>query len=108
MDKILILISALSFFYFGLNSLFSKKMLVEYNRWGFAKYRQIIGSLQFLASFGLVAGLYFKYLVSIVSFLLFVMMVFAVFTRIKVNDSFIETLPAIMYAILNLFIFCFL
>ena len=104
-EIILVLISALSFFYYGLNSLFSKKMVVEYNRWGFEKYRKIIGSLQFLASLGLLAGFYFKVLISIVSFLLFIMMVVAIFIRVKVNDSIIETLPATMYAMLNLFIF---
>ena len=82
-------------------------MVVEYNRWGFAKYRKIIGSLQFLASLGLLAGFYFKFLISIVSFLLCIMMIIAILTRVKVNDSIIETLPAIMYAILNIFIFYF-
>ena len=106
-EVVLVLISAFSFFYYGLNSLFSKRMIDEYKRWGFSKYRKIIGLLQFLASLALFAGFYFRVLISIVSFLLFLMMVVAVFTRIKVKDSIIATLPSFLYAIINLFIFYF-
>tara|TARA_B100001287_G_scaffold217695_1_gene186606 strand:- start:1054 stop:1416 length:363 start_codon:yes stop_codon:yes gene_type:complete len=101
----LILFSAASFLYYGINSLFSNKMILEYKRWGFSNYRKIIAILQISASFGLIIGFYYKYILSIVSFSLFLMMSVAMITRIKVNDSIVKTLPSVFYALVNFLIF---
>ena len=101
----LVLFSAASFLYYGINSLFSNKMILEYERWGFSNHRKIIAILQISASFGLIIGLYYKYILSIVSFSLFLMMFVAMITRIKVNDSIIKTLPSVFYALVNFLIF---
>ena len=100
-----VLLSALSFLYYGINSLYSSKMIIEYKRWGFSNYRKIIAILQILASFGLIVGLYYKSILILVSFSLFLMMLIAMITRIKVNDSILETLPSVFYALLNFLIF---
>ena len=45
---ILILISGASFVIYGISSFFSKKMTLEYERWGYPEQRLLIGGLQFL------------------------------------------------------------
>tara|TARA_B100001564_G_scaffold317427_1_gene293418 strand:+ start:1559 stop:1903 length:345 start_codon:yes stop_codon:yes gene_type:complete len=101
----LIWISALSFLYYGINSLVSKKMVAEYKRWGFESKRYLIAYSQIFASFALILGFYVKLLTIIFSFLLFLMMFGAMITRFRVKDSFFKTLPSIFYATINFIIF---
>ena len=98
-------ISALSFLYYGINSLLSKKMVAEYKRWGFASKRYLIAYSQIFASIGLILGFYDNLLTIIFSFLLFLMMIGAMITRIRVKDSFFKTLPSFFYATTNFIIF---
>ena len=102
---ILVLVSSLSFLYYGINTLFSHKMKLEFERWGFSSFRKIIAILQILACFGLIIGLFYNFILSIVSFALFLMMFFAILTRIKVKDSIIKTLPSVFYSLINFLIF---
>ena len=104
-EKILILFSSVSFIFYAINSLSAKRLIDEFQRWGYGNLRKIIAYLQILASIGLIVGLYFPLLLSIVSFLLFIMMMIATYTRIKVKDGFIDTFPAIFYSVLNFIIF---
>tara|TARA_B100001540_G_C15815693_1_gene647223 strand:- start:3643 stop:3903 length:261 start_codon:yes stop_codon:yes gene_type:complete len=80
-------------------------MILEYDRWGYKKFRKIIASLQFLGGLGLLVGLRFSLLLTIVSALLTLMMITAVYVRIRIKDNLINTLPAILYTILNFIIF---
>jgi hypothetical protein len=105
LENILIYFSAISFIFYSINSLYSKRLISEFDRWGYGKFRILIASFQLLAGIGFIIGLYFSFLVSIVSFLLSVMMLVAIFVRIKVKDDIIEIFPAIFYASLNLIIF---
>ena len=105
LENILIYFSAISFIFYSINSLYSKRLISEFDRWGYGKFRILIASFQLLAGIGFIIGLYFSFLISIVSFLLSVMMLVAIFVRIKVKDNVIEIFPAIFYASLNLIIF---
>ena len=105
LENILIYFSAISFIFYSINSLYSKRLISEFDRWGYGKFRILIASFQLLAGIGFIIGLYFSFLISMVSFLLSVMMLVAIFVRIKVKDSVIEIFPAIFYASLNLIIF---
>ena len=105
LQNILIYFSAISFIFYSINSLYSKRLISEYSRWGYGKFRFLISYFQLLAGIGFIIGIYFSFLISIVSFLLFVMMLVAIFVRIKVKDNVIEIFPAIFYASLNLIIF---
>ena len=80
-------------------------MIFEYERWGYKKFRKIIASLQFIAAFGLLIGWYFPLLLIFASAALTVMMITAIFVRIRIKDNVIKILPAILYAILNFIIF---
>ena len=104
----LIVFSSISFIYYGVNSFYSKRMISEYSRWGYDKLRLFIAWCQFLGGCGLLIGLLhnsFNPLILITSFLLTVMMLTAVFTRIKSKDGLLVTLPSIFYSILNAIIF---
>ena len=104
--KTLVLVSAVSFLFYSIRSVFSPNMIAEYSRWGMAKERVVILLLQFLASIALIIGFYNVRLMILTSFLLTLMMVCAIFVRIRIKDSIIDTLPAIFYALLN-FIICY-
>ena len=106
-EDLLVFISSFSFLCYGINSLYSRRMISEYKRWGYSQQRHLISYLQILASLGLFAGLYFPILLTIVSFLLFLMMSVAIITRIRIKDSILKTLPSVLYAVLNFFIFYF-
>jgi|TARA_B110000459_G_C16324810_1_gene365237 uncharacterized membrane protein YphA (DoxX/SURF4 family) len=104
---VLIVFSAVSFIFYGLNSFYSKRMVSEYSRWGYDKLRVFLGWCQLLGGLGLLIGLLpgFSLLTSVTSFLLTIMMLTAVFTRIKSKDKLLYTLPSVFYSIINAFIF---
>ena len=105
-DYAIIYFSALSFLFYGISSFYSRRLIYEYERWGYNKLRIIIAILQILASFGLIIGAYYlPFLLSLVSFSLTIMMLVAVFARIKIKDSIANTIPAILYVIINSIIF---
>lgn len=105
---VLIIFSSISFIYYGINSFYSKRMVSEYSRWGYDKLRFFLAWCQLLGGCGLLIGLLHLSLyplISITSFLLTVMMLTAVFTRIKAKDRLLMTLPSVFYSILNAIIF---
>jgi len=104
----LMIFSSISFIYYGLNSLLSKRMHSEYSRWGYNNLRVFLGWCQLLGGCGLIIGMLHPLLnplISITSFLLTIMMLTAVFTRINSKDGLLLTLPSIFYSILNGIIF---
>jgi len=101
----ILLFSAFSFIFYSISSFYSERMIFEYERWGYKKFRKIIASLQFIAAFGLLIGWYFPLLLIFASAVLSVMMITAIFVRIRIKDNVIKILPAILYAILNFIIF---
>ena len=105
LENILIYFSSFSFIFYSINSLYSKRLITEFERWGYAKFRYLIAFFQFLAGIGFIIGIYFTSLITIVSFLLSVMMFVAIYVRIKIKDNFIQIFPAIFYTLLNLIIF---
>ena len=102
---ILLLFSAISFICYGLNSLFSKRMISEYERWGYQNQRLILCACQISGGLGLLVGLVIPFMLSLASFLLTCMMIVAVMVRIKLKDRLVDMLPALFYALINLFVF---
>ena len=102
---ILLLFSATSFICYGLNSLFSKRMISEYERWGYQNQRLILCACQISGGFGLLVGLVIPFMLVLASFLLTCMMIVAVMVRIKLKDRLVDMLPALFYALINLFVF---
>jgi hypothetical protein len=104
-NLVILLFSAISFIFYGISSFYSNRMISEYERWGYKKFRKIIASLQLIAGVGLLIGLYFPLLLTVVSALLTIMMITAIFVRIRIKDNIINILPAILYSILNFIVF---
>jgi uncharacterized membrane protein HdeD (DUF308 family) len=66
-----------------------------------SEYRTIIGFFQLLGGIGSIIGVFDKRILIISSLGLSVMMLLGVGVRIKINDTFIQTLPALTYLIVN-------
>ena len=101
----ILLFSEIPFLFYGIRSFYSSRMILEYERWGYKKFRTIIALLQILGGTGLLIGFFFNLLLPLVSALLMIMMIIAVFVRIRIKDNIINLLPAILYAVLNFIIF---
>ena len=97
--------SAISFIIYGINSFFSKRMVLEYERWGFKNQRILLGCFQLLGGLGLLVGLKVPLMLSVASFLLLCMMVTAVFVRIRTKERIVQMLPALLYVVLTFIIF---
>ena len=82
----IIAFTGISFLVYGFNSLFSKRMINEFDRWGFSRYRKIISVLQILGAIGLILGLKFNIILIASSLGLSIMMFFAILVRIKIKD----------------------
>jgi len=76
-------------------------MKQEFDRYGFGPQRTIIGGLQVLAAVGLLAGFSQPWMGKAAAGGLALMMLVAVAVRIKIRDSFLQTLPAITYLGIN-------
>ena len=93
-------------------------MISEFQRWGYGNQRKLIGCFQFIGGTGLIFGSLFvvksvdnggalinsSNIVAASSFLLTILMIGAIFVRIKIKDKLITILPATLYAILNFII----
>ncbi len=98
-------LSAIGFLFYGIVCLFAPSMKAEFKRYGLARFRSLIGALECLGALGLIVG-YFNHPVLVLAAAgLTLSMVVAIFTRIRVGDSLIQTLPAILLLVLNAFVF---
>ena len=100
-SQFIILFISLSFIFYALSALFSKKMKDEFTRWGFQKFRILLSCVQLLSGFFLLLSFFYPFLVIYCSSIFLIMMLGAIFVRIRIKDSFIDTLPALFYFFLN-------
>ena len=104
-NLVIVVFTSLSFIIYGINSFTSKRMVNEYQRWGFGKYRKLIGFSQILCGAGLLIGLEYLALLQFASLSLIIMMTLAILVRVKIKDNISEILPAITYLVLSCLIF---
>ena len=116
---IISLFSGISFIVYGISSFKSKRMISEFQRWGYGNQRKLIGCFQLIGGAGLIFGSLFvintfdsndslinsNNILAGSSLILTIMMVGAAFVRIDIKDKFVNILPATFYAILNFIIF---
>lgn len=92
------------FLYYGLACLFADGMVAEFERFGLARLRRLTGALELLGALGLAVG----YLIPAVTVVsaggLTALMVLGVATRVRVRDSLLETLPAAVLGLVNLYL----
>tara|TARA_R110002050_G_scaffold3517_3_gene18460 strand:+ start:4898 stop:5338 length:441 start_codon:yes stop_codon:yes gene_type:complete len=106
--NITVFLSSSAFLFYGINCLSSKKMTQEFIRFGLDTQKRLLtGYFQLLGSLGLVFG-YFLLpdLVFIASAGLTLLMLLGFLVRIKIRDSLLQSLPSLVFALINLYI-CF-
>jgi hypothetical protein len=97
-------VASISFFFFGLGYLLLPGMKAEFVRYGLAGYRLIVGWLQVAGALGLLLGLRYPLLGIAAGVGLALMMGVAVVTRLRIGDSLIQCVPAVLYLLLNVYI----
>jgi len=102
----LVIFSSFSFLFFGLGCFFSPRMKTEFIRYGLNKQRKIVGALQFVGAVGLLFGHYQSIMLSTISALgLCLLMILGFGVRLKIKDSFLQSIPAFLYVIINGYLF---
>lgn len=97
--------SGVSFLGFGASCLTSSYMKDEFLRYGHDGERVLTGILQMLGGLGVILGYYYSPLLAVASATgLCVMMAYGVLVRIKIGDSTLQTSPAFLYSVLNLYL----
>ena len=107
LNHILIIISGCSFILYGILLLSSKKMKDDFIRFNLESFINFIGVIEIAGGIGMLLGLKYPLLLTISSFGLSLLMALGIFTRIRVDDTFKETLQAIIFLIINLYILYF-
>ena len=102
--SILLLFSATSFLFYGINSFTSNFIIQEFLRYGIPQYRKLTGWLQLLGALGIIIGFWINYIQILSTGGLALLMLFGVITRMLIKDSFLKTLPALLYCLLNTYL----
>jgi hypothetical protein len=89
---------------YGSLCLFSDGMVEEFRRYGLGRFRRLVGLLEIAGALGLIAGFVVHPLTVLSATGLSALMFFAVLARIRVRDTVIQTLPAVVLLAANLFI----
>ncbi|MDZ7718916.1 MAG: DoxX family protein [Balneolaceae bacterium] len=100
--QFVVILNALFFLFYGFQSLNSQVMIDEFKRFGMTdKMRQLTGILQISGSAGLFAGFMFSYAGFLAAAGFTIMMIVAFIIRIKIKDSFIQSLPSLFFMLVN-------
>ncbi len=102
---ILILISSLSFLLYGINWFTSPHMKSEFKRFELEKFGLLTAVLEIGGAIGLLAGFYINSILLISSGGLALLMFLGFLARLRVKDSLWVSLPALLYLVLNSYIF---
>ena len=98
-------VSILLFVWYGLNCLFSKSMVAEFQRYRLDRFRVLTGFLQVAGSLGIVVGFVYRPILLVSAAGLATMMFLGVLTRFRIRDPFYAAIPAFALCLLNLYIF---
>lgn len=104
-NNVLLIFSAISFLFFGVGCLSSDYLIAEFERYGVPQFRTLTGLLQLLGGLGILLGFHWSSLQIFSCFGLALLMLLGVGVRIKIKDSFIQSLPAAFYCLLNSYLF---
>ncbi len=101
----LTLISSISFLFFGVACLFDVRMKDEFLRYDLADKRRLTGFLQIFGGIGVLVGWLFAPVLAFVACLgLALLMVLGFRVRIKIKDTWLQSLPSLCYALLNIYL----
>jgi len=104
MHAALVCFSAISFIGFGMACFFWYPMRREYERYGVPQFRALVGSLQIAGGLGLLAGFAVPLIGHLAAAGLALMMVCGVGIRVHIKDGLKQTLPAVLYLALSVYL----
>lgn len=97
-----LILNAFFFLFYGFQSLHSVYMIDEFKRFGMTdSQRKLTGTLQILGSVGLLAGFLFPLTGLLAAAGFTVMMLVAFIVRIRIKDSFVQSLQSIIFMLIN-------
>lgn len=101
--SVLVVFSALSFIGYGIVCLTSDYMQKEFERFHLEEFAILTGMLELLGGAGMLVGLYTGtlWLLAFSSGGLSLLMLFGIGFRMRAKDSLLNTLPAILFMLLN-------
>ena len=95
------------FFYYGISVLVSDAMVGEFEKFGLIRFRRVTGVLEVLGAAGLLLGYLIPPLVIAASGGLCVLMILGVGVRYRAGSTVVEALPAVVMALINLYVFVY-
>jgi len=94
----------ISFLGYGSHCLFAEAMAHEFRRWGVPHLRYITGLLEVLGALGLFCGQWVPWLGVFSAAGLALLMLCGIFVRIRVRDSLLQTLPAVLFLVVSVLV----
>ncbi|MDZ7604323.1 MAG: DoxX family protein [Cyclobacteriaceae bacterium] len=99
------LLSSISFFIYGISYFYSPTLKSEFKRFGLEKFGGLTAILEILGAIGLLVGFVSTPILLISSAGLAALMLLGVIVRARVKDSLWVSLPAILFMVVNAYIF---
>ena len=97
-------LSAIAFLFYGIACLASPRMDAEFERYGLARFRRLVGALECLGALGLLVGQFSRPVLVLAAAGLVLTMLMGIATRIRIGDSLAKMLPAIVLLVMNAFV----
>jgi len=97
-------LSIAAFLVFGTASLVHPRMVAEFERYGLARFRRLVGSLEVAGALGLLVGYAVPALVLPAAAGLTLLMALGVGVRMRIRDTLLATLPAFGLMLVNGFL----
>lgn len=94
--------TAVSFVFYGLACLYSKRIRGEFLRYRLARYRSLVGVLQLAGAAGLFVGLWLPSLGVAAALGLAVLMAMGLGVRIRLRDTTLQMTPAMIYMLVSI------
>ena len=102
---ILTIVSSSLFIIYGLLCITSQHMVEEFERYGVARFRTLVGYLELIGGLGQIIGYYYSLPLFLTASLgLTVLMLMAVVLRVKLRDPFLEIIPAAVLFVINAYL----
>jgi len=101
----LTLFSSASFVIYGVSYFYSPNVKNEFKRFGLEQFGMLTAVLEITGGIGLLMGFFSMPILLISSGGLALLMLLGFFTRLRVKDSLLVSLPAFTFMVLNAYIF---
>ena len=97
-------LSILAFLFYGVTCLVTTRMVAEFQRYGLARFRRMVGALELLGAIGMLVGYAYRPLLIASAAGLTTLMLLGIATRVRIGDGLTRTLPAMVFGALNGFV----